>query len=80
MPGCCVSWPSSPRQGIDVLVLPEKFNTAVTESDIDPKVRKNDENIYRTAENIQHLLHILFMTLGIIHFFEPGTCLSNTTG
>ena len=39
-----------------------------------------DENMYRTAENIQHLLHILFFTLGIIHFCEPSTCLSNTNG
>ena len=44
MPGYCVAWPSYPRQWIDVFVLPEKFNAAVTESDIDPKVRKNVHN------------------------------------
>ena len=31
---------SSPRPWIDVFALPEKFNMAVTESDLDPKVRK----------------------------------------
>ena len=31
---------SSSRPWIDVFSLPEKFNMAVTESDLDPKVRK----------------------------------------
>ena len=31
---------SSPRQWIDVFALPEKFNMAVTENDLDAKVRK----------------------------------------
>ena len=31
---------SSPRPWIDVFALPEKFSMAVTESDLDPKVRK----------------------------------------
>ena len=31
---------SSPRPWIDVIALPEKFNMAVTESDLDPKVQK----------------------------------------
>ena len=35
---------SSSRPWIDVVALPEKFNMAVTESDLDPKVRKNGHN------------------------------------
>ena len=31
---------SSPRPWIDVFALPEKFNIAVTERDLDPKVRE----------------------------------------
>ena len=31
---------SSPGPWIDVFALPEKINMAVTESDLDPKVRK----------------------------------------
>ena len=36
--------PFSPSPWIDVFALPEKFNMAVTESDLDPKVR----NMYIT--------------------------------
>ena len=31
---------SSPRLWIDVFALPERFNMAATESDLDPKIRK----------------------------------------
>ena len=35
-----VSVSFSPRPWIDLFAVPEKSNTAVTESDLDPKVRK----------------------------------------
>ena len=38
--------PFSPRPWIDVFALPEKFNMAVTESDLDPKVRNMSITIY----------------------------------
>ena len=34
---------SSPRPWIDVFTLPEKFKMAVTESDLDPKVRRTNK-------------------------------------
>ena len=40
---------SSPRPWIDVFALHEKSNMAVTESDPDPKVRKNVHNFLMTA-------------------------------
>ena len=38
--GHIVAVSSSPRPWIDVFASPEKLNMAVTESDLDPKVRK----------------------------------------
>ena len=38
--GSRVAVSSSPMPWIDIFALPEKFNMAVTESDLDPNVRK----------------------------------------
>ena len=59
---------SSPRPWIDVFALPEKFNIAVTESDLDPKVRKYLINDCTTCElsmracdwNVTHLKKTIF--------------------
>ena len=38
--GSDIAVSSSPRPWIDVFALPEKFNMALTESDLDPKIQK----------------------------------------
>ena len=41
---------SSPRPWIDIFALPEKFNMAVTESDLDPKVHSFLMAVRATSE------------------------------
>ena len=44
------AWPCRPR--IAVFVLPAKINMAASESDLDPKVRKNVHNFLMTVRAV----------------------------
>ena len=61
---------SSPRPWIDAFALPEKINMAVTESDLDPKVRKMSLTFLMTVRAVSwacgHVTEILLILKKII--------------